>query len=360
MIIKPIIQKGLQVLKAGNLGQFGKFKLTAPKGAVSYDAISLVKDGNSINKYIFRDSSGRILKSSKFVTDNNSMQTTAQVRFYDYLDNPFVNKFKNIKEYKFNSDNECIGNNVWHFYHPNSRTVRFSRSGSNISNMDNFSRANGTVNVGCFEVEPISMAEYSELKGQLGRKLFVGEPWTPKETITSVSPIATGEIQECSAVGIRGKNKISLNHFNPNNEINYDRTNIFSSIDEQLASQGTDSKAFVLGSVEHDKLSDIQFKELLSYLKQKGISTIGLKTGDDIKQMIFKEYKSRMVKVKDSRGLLKNIGIIDSRYELGGQNIVFTPDGKIKMTNLLVDSELERGNTNSRDLVQKSFSGIFA
>lgn len=49
MVVKPIIQKGIQILKTGNLGQIGKFTISAPKGAVSYDVISLVKNGNKIN-----------------------------------------------------------------------------------------------------------------------------------------------------------------------------------------------------------------------------------------------------------------------------------------------------------------------
>ena len=63
-------------------------------------------------------------------------------------------------------------------------------------------------------------------------------------------------------------------------------------------------------------------------------------------------------KIKDSRGLTKNIGIIDERYDLGGQNIIFTPDGKIKLANLIIDAELENGNRCARDLIQKSFSII--
>ena len=358
MVVKPIIQKGIQILKTANLGQIGKFTISAPKGAVSYDVISLVKNGNKINQYVFRDSSGKLLKSLRFTTDNKTMQTTAQARFYDYLDNPFVKKIKGVKEYKFNPNNECIGGTVWNFYHPNNNTVRFSRSNSNGTNMDNFLRADGTVNLGGFEVEPISMAEYSELKGRLGRKSFVGEPWTPRESITSTSSIATGEIQECAVVGIRGKSGISLNHFNPNNEANYDRAKLFEKIKEELNVHGKGSQAFVLGSVKSDPLSDSQFKELLVFLEQNGISTTGLKTGDDVVRNILKEYQKLTSKIKDSRGLTKNIGIIDERYDLGGQNIIFTPDGKIKLANLIIDAELENGNRCARDLIQKSFSII--
>ena len=112
MVVKPIIQKGIQILKTANLGQIGKFTISAPKGAVSYDVISLVKNGNKINQYVFRDSSGKLLKSLRFTTDNKTMQTTAQARFYDYLDNPFVKKIKGVKEYKFNPNNECLGDTV--------------------------------------------------------------------------------------------------------------------------------------------------------------------------------------------------------------------------------------------------------
>ncbi len=358
MTIKPIVQKGLQILKSGSLGQIGRFTVTVPKGATSYDVISLVKNGNKINQYIFKDSSGKLLKSLKFTTDNKTMQTSAQARFYEYLDNPFIQKIKGVKEYKFNPNNECVGDTVWDFYHANRGTVRFSKNCSSGCYTDNFLRSDGTVKLGSFEIEPISMAEYSKLKQRLGKKSFVGEPWTPKESITSTHSIATGEIQECSVIGIQGKNGISLNHFNPNNEVNYDRVKLLTKIKEQLNIHGEESQAFVLGSVKSDHLSDSQFKELLEFLEQKGISTIGLKTGDDVIRNIAKEYQKLTMKIKDSRGLTKNIGIIDKRYDLGGQNLIFTPDGKIKLANLVIDSELESGNRCAQDLIQKSFAII--
>ena len=363
MVVKPIIQKGIQILKTANLGQIGKFTISAPKGAASYDAISLVKNGNKINQYVFKDSSGKLLKSLKFTTDGKTMQTTAQARFYEYLDNPFVQKIKGVKEYKFSPNNECIGDTVWNFYHTNNNTVRFSRSSSNGTNIDNFLRADGTVNLGGFEVEPISMAEYSELKRRLGRKSFVDAPWTPKESLTSITSVATGDIKECTVIGIRSSKGLSLNHFNPNDELNFDRKKLVEKIKEQLYFHGKDSKAFVLGSREHGLnndgfRSDTQFKELLAFLKQNVVPTISLKTGEPVIDELRRVYQLGTVKIKDSKGLTKNLGIADSRYASQGQNIVFTPDGKIKLANLVIDTELENGNRCAQDLIQKSFSII--
>ena len=321
-----------------------------PNRAVNYDYMHGTKKGETFDICIFKGEDKLPVKRLKTTVDDKTQEKKVQARFYHYLGSSDIKgKLSEINQYEFNSKNECINAVNWRFYHPKKGKVRYSMN-INGEKKHNFIQANGTyTDKQGFTVRPISIAEYLDIKRDIGRKKYIDEPWTCRESITSDEAV-TDAIQECTAVGIVGRKGISLNHLNPNNPRNRVTRFVNKTLSSQIEEQGEDAKAFLIGSCE-DYESRIQFKELDDFFTTRNIKHSKYKTGSPVLYLSLDELS--MVSYKD-RNKLK-LGEVTPFYYQSGQHIAYK-DNEIKLSNLIIDKEMDSGNLNPSELIKKSFT----
>ena len=327
-----------------------RYGINIPKRAVSYEHYSICKDGKNIDVFTLSDKSKLPIKRIKTTTDILTDEKEVQARFYHYLGEQGSNrKLKEINQYTFNSNNQCIDSADWRFYHAKDGRVSYSMKSAK-EKRNNFPQAESSItDKNGFVLRPISIAEYLDIKRDMGRKHFVGSPWTYKESITA-SDCATDSAQECTVVGIVGEKGISLNHFNPNHPENLKPYAIGNTLANQLELQGENAKAFLIGGCDYDYGSHIQFDMLDDFFAVRNIRHSKYKTGDkvlynDMEQRSENGYKS-LKRMKD--------GEVTPLYYQSGQHIAYK-DGEIKITNLIIDEELNKGNDKPKELIKKSF-----
>ncbi len=328
----------------------GKNGYNPPKKANTYACNTYNVDNKNISVCTFYNSDGLPVKRIKTVEDIKTNQKETQARFYHYLGEKGVaRKLKEINQYKFSADNKCIGSANWRFYHPKSGNIRFSMDEGGVRR-NNFLQADQAItDANGITVRPISIAEYLDIKRRMGYKHFVDEPWTAKESITSEYG-ATDCIQECTAVGVVGEKGLSLNHFNPNNPINRLQSNIEPALTKQLAQQGEKAKVFLIGSCERDYASNAQFTLLDDFFAVRKIPHSKYKTGDKILYWDFEP----LTKIKSSESKKIKYGEVTPFYYQSGHHLAYE-NGVIKLTNVVIDRELEKGNIDAQKLLDKSF-----
>ncbi len=327
--------------------------INAPPNASAFDIVNVDKGGISTKIFSFRNNDNYLVKRLKIDKNNTTGEQNLQVRFYEYLSNIGNNrKLSKVSAFDFDGNNKCKNGTIWDFYHPyKSKSVWFSRhtqSGS-VNNFpgtsDYFEDANG------FRIKPISIAEFLDTKRMLGHSRFVDEPWTLKQTVTS--DIAGTEcIRECTVVGVAGRKGITLNHLNPNNAQNYDIEPIKKALNEQIQEQGKDAKVFMLGSVEIDTNSNLQFWALRDIMEKAGVPFSAYKTGDGTIQ----EFVNMLPRGLEFGKQIRN-GLTTPFYMHSSQHII-CKGNEIKVANLIIDKELAKGNKNAADMIKKSFSYI--
>lgn len=326
----------------------------APQKSNAYSDNTYNIGNKNISVCTFYNNDGLPIKRIKTIEDITTNKKETQARFYHYLGEKGANrKLKEINQYKFNSDNECVGATDWRFYHPKRGEIRFSMKSGN-ERKNNFLQADGVrVDSNGFAFRPISIAEYLDIKRDMGRKHFVSDPWTLNESITSEYG-ATDSIQECAVVGIVGDKGISLNHLNPNNIKNKNTRRIENCLAEQLEQQGKNAKAFLIGACDDDRASKLQFDMLDDFFAVRKIPHTKYKTGDKV---LYTDF-DLLSKIKTNDAKRIKYGDVTPFYYSSGQHVVYR-DGEVKLTNLVIDSELEQGNINPDDLIRKSFQRIY-
>ena len=337
-------------LTSANTRQLQRMGFNKPQKATSYDYDYFFLDGKSIGICTFFNSDNLPIKRLKVSTDISTDKREVQARFYHYLgERGEKRKLKEINQYYFNSNNECTGATNWRFYHPQKGDVRFSME-SGETKKNNFLQADGAVtDKNGFKIRPISIAEYMDIKRRMGRKHFVDAPWTPKQSITSDCGV-TDSVQECTVVGVVGDKGISLNHFNPNHAANKRFSTLENVLTKQLEQQGKNAKAILIGACEHDYPSHHQFEQLDDFFATRRVPHSKYKTGDSVLFIDFDDL-ARMGTANSKR---IKYGDVTPFYYQSGQHLAYE-DGEVKLANLVIDRELEKGNTNPKDLIHKSF-----
>ncbi|MCR5266399.1 MAG: hypothetical protein K6E29_07385 [Cyanobacteria bacterium RUI128] len=321
-----------------------------PKKAYSYDYVLGNKGKEFYDICTFWDINNLPVKRIKTKFNAETNETTVQARFYHYLgDFGPKRKLKEINQHEFNSENECVGATDWRFYHNKDGKVRFSMN-KDGRKKHNFIQANGVyTDRNGITFRPVSIAEYLDTKRDIGKRKFVDEPWTYLQSLTA-DEAATDAIQECTAVGIIGKKGISLNHFNPNNPINLTPYAEGNTLSGQLLEQGEDAKVFLMGACDSDYNSRIEFNQLAKFFQCKNVEASKYKTGNSRLELDFDELsrseRSDRIRLRDGR--------ITPFYFQSGQHIAYK-NGEVKLSNLIIDRELEKGNLNPADLIDKSF-----
>lgn len=330
--------------------QLKELGFNTPKKAVSYDYDFFMEDGKGIEICTFFNGDDLPIKRLKVASSIAEDKKEVQARFYHYLgEKGEKRKLKEINQYHFNSNNECTGATNWRFYHTKKGEIRFSME-SGETKKNNFLQSDGAItDKNGFKIRPISIAEYLDIKHKMGRKHFVDEPWTPKESITSKYGV-TDSVQECTLVGIVGEKGISLNHFNPNNAANQKTDILENTLTKQLVQQGKNAKAILIGSCEQDRASNAQFELLDDYFAVRNIPHSKYKTGDNVLYSDFGPVTK--IKLNDSKKI--KYGEVTPFYYQSGQHFAYE-NGEIKLTNVVIDDELSKGNTDSKTLIHKSF-----
>ncbi len=346
------VRNGLRLTK-GAITHLKRNGINTPQKAEALDIVDVTRGTINTRIFTFRDKDNYLLKRLKIDENSESGVKNVQARFYEYLgelgDKRRLNR---VSAYDFGENNRCKNFTNWDFYYPyNTSSVWFSRRTKDGA-VNNFPKTSDYLeDASGFRVKPISIAEFLDIEKTLGRKCIVDEPWTLNQTITT-NIAATDCIRECTAVGIVGKKGITLNHLNPNNPQNRDITEIEKALKEQIEYQGKDAKAFMLGSVEIDTPSNIQFWGLRKILEKTGIPFSVYKTGDSTVQEFINTLPRGLALVKQ----IKN-GLMTPFYLHSSQHIVCSGN-EIKVANLIIDKELARGNRNAADMIKKSFAEI--
>ncbi len=334
---KKINSKTISWLKQKNID--------IPVGAKSFEYIVSPKLKDYTELITFKNKNLR-LKQYKTTTNRNTQQKTVQIREYDCLQN---GKATEINQTNITPDGKETKEN-WRFYYSKDKSnVRFSRKNKN-GETNNYLHSEGVfVDNEGLRIRPISTAEYCDKRKDINNTHFVDCPWTLQQSITTKDVCATDSIQECTVVGIYGKNGLSLNHLNPNNPKNKNFDTIETTLLEQLEQQGKNAKAFVIGACEDDINSNNQFNSIIDLLTTRKIPHSRFKTGDKV---LYSDSFSL------NKYLFKKTNTTASPMEWqSGHHIIYN-NGELLIANPIIDNELKKGNTNSEDLIQKSFSYI--
>ena len=351
--------KHLIKLNTEGMSRLGSNGIFAPKGAKSCSALTTVTDKSIVDTYSFKNSKKQLTKRIKEVIDRKTGQKTTQVRFYDYIDGMWKSKISGVKELLYNSDRECISVTDWQFYHPKyGKQIKYSKT-SPDGEKDNFVKAaDYIVDSNGIKIRPVSIPEYLSERRKIGPHKIVDYPWTTRQSITSDSA-ATDSVEQCTAVGIIGERGISLNHFNPVDLSNRNFAKIKNKLFEQIEKQGKDAKAFMIGSVESDRLSDLQFRRIDHVLSTCQVPHSKFKTGDTIlrNRLCGHTYLEDYSPIVKWLGGLSSNGCYTSFYDFPGQHILYR-DGELLITNEIIDRALTNGNHDAEKLIKKSFGEI--
>ena len=340
------------------INQLNKRNIHIPQKAVKGTNFCIESDEKAVEVYSFYNKKNELIKRVKQVEDFYTREKTYQVRYYSYAPLNGKKRLTEVNQYTFGSDKKCTGGEHWHFYYPKfEKKVRYAKSGSD-GKKDNFIKTNNfVVSNNHIEIKPISIAEYLERKRELGPKKFIGYPWTPKESITSDSA-CTDSIEECTAVGIIGKRGISLNHFSPANEENKEFCTIEKKLSDELDEQGKDPKVFMIGSCEADEGSNDQFNAIDEFFTKRNIPHSKYKTGNKVLYGTMQSLTNlNNYNIMAALGFHSHNKFHSKFYNTRGQHIIYQ-DGKLLITNPIIDRELINGNTSAQNLINKSFGYI--
>ena len=343
--IKPTIK-----LTETRIKQLQKMGFRKPKNATAYDYDYFCKGDKSIRICTFFNGDNLPVKRLKVSTDIKTDKKEVLARFYHYLgEKGDKRKLKEINQYNFNENNECTGNTNWRFYHPKSGNVRFSMIGKDVKR-NNFIESDGVyTDINGIKFRPVSIAEYLDIKRNMGRKHFVDEPWTVDQSIT-VPYGATDSVQECTAIGILGKKGISIDHINPNHPANYRPGAIGNMLKKQLTEQGKNAKAFIIGSCDDDYKSKVIFEHFDDFFTVMRVPHSKYKTGDSVLYRDFRDLTR--IKTADSKRI--KYGDVTPFYYQSGQHFAYE-NGEVKITNPVIDNALENGIYDPEKLIKKSF-----
>lgn len=330
-------------------------EVSVPEGAVSFDYVSVPESTKYTEIFTFKDANNLRLVQQKNKVDRLTKEKEVQKRVYEYTkrDNS-KSKITDINQTTISPNGE-EKHETWRFYYPKDKsTVRFSRK-SEEKNVDNYLHSDGViVDKNGLNIRPISTAEYVDKRKDIDDNHFVDSPWTMKQTITTKERCATDSVQECTVVGIYGDKGLTLNHLNPHRPENRNFNKIEKALLDQLEQQGKNAKAFVLGSCESDFESDKQYLNIIDLLATRGVKYSRFKTGDSVLYgpMHFD------TKITSENSKKYKFGTASPyEWELG-QHIIYD-NGELQIANVVIDSELKKGNTDPESLIKKSFYRIY-
>lgn len=330
--------------------------ITPPENAVNFEYILSPRFSEYTELFTFKDKLNLRIMQQKTHLDNQHNKKDVQIRTYDYINRASgKEKLTQIKQVKTDSDGKET-ETLWRFYHPKDYSpVRFSRKENGKPSADNYIRSDGVItDKNGLKIRPISTAEYVDKRKDIDDNHFVSSPWTMKQTITTKERCATDSVQECTVVGIYGDKGLTLNHLNPHRPENRNFDKIEKALLDQLEQQGKNAKAFVLGSCESDFESDKQYLNIIDLLATRGVKHSRFKTGDSVLYgpMHFD------TKITSENSKKYKFGTASPyEWELG-QHIIYD-NGELQIANVVIDSELKKGNTDPESLIKKSFYRIY-
>lgn len=329
--------------------------VSVPEGAVSFDYVFVPESTKYTELFTFKDANNLRLVQQKNKVDRFTKEKEVQKRVYEYTKrDSSKSKITDINQTTISPNGE-EKHETWRFYYPKDKsTVRFSRK-SEEKNVDNYLHSDGViVDKNGLKIRPISTAEYVDKRKDIDDNHFVDSPWTMKQTITTKERCATDSVQECTVVGIYGDKGLTLNHLNPHRPENRNFDKIEKALLDQLEQQGKNAKAFVLGSCESDFESDKQYLNIIDLLATRGVKYSRFKTGDSVLYgpMHFD------TKITSENSKKYKFGTASPyEWELG-QHIIYD-NGELQIANVVIDSELKKGNTDPESLIKKSFYRIY-
>ena len=330
-------------------------EVSVPEGAVSFDYVFVPESTKYTELFTFKDANNLRLVQQKNKVDRFTKEKEVQKRVYEYTKrDSSKSKITDINQTTISPNGE-EKHETWRFYYPKDKsTVRFSRK-SEEKNVDNYLHSDGViVDKNGLKIRPISTAEYVDKRKDIDDNHFVDSPWTMKQTITTKERCATDSVQECTVVGIYGDKGLTLNHLNPHRPENRNFNKIEKALLDQLEQQGKNAKAFVLGSCESDFESDKQYLNIIDLLATRGVKYSRFKTGDSVLYgpMHFD------TKITSENSKKYKFGTASPyEWELG-QHIIYD-NGELQIANVVIDSELKKGNTDPESLIKKSFYRIY-
>lgn len=329
--------------------------VSVPEGAVGFDYVFVPESTKYTELFTFKDANNLRLVQQKNKVDRFTKEKEVQKRVYEYTKrDSSKSKITDINQTTISPNGE-EKHETWRFYYPKDKsTVRFSRK-SEEKNVDNYLHSDGViVDKNGLKIRPISTAEYVDKRKDIDDNHFVDSPWTMKQTITTKERCATDSVQECTVVGIYGDKGLTLNHLNPHRPENRNFDKIEKALLDQLEQQGKNAKAFVLGSCESDFESDKQYLNIIDLLATRGVKYSRFKTGDSVLYgpMHFD------TKITSENSKKYKFGTASPyEWELG-QHIIYD-NGELQIANVVIDSELKKGNTDPESLIKKSFYRIY-
>ncbi len=330
-------------------------EVSVPEGAVSFDYVFVPESTKYTELFTFKDANNLRLVQQKNKVDRFTKEKEVQKRVYEYTKrDSSKSKITDINQTTISPNGE-EKHETWRFYYPKDKsTARFSRK-SEEKNVDNYLHSDGViVDKNGLKIRPISTAEYVDKRKDIDDNHFVDSPWTMKQTITTKERCATDSVQECTVVGIYGDKGLTLNHLNPHRPENRNFNKIEKALLDQLEQQGKNAKAFVLGSCESDFESDKQYLNIIDLLATRGVKYSRFKTGDSVLYgpMHFD------TKITSENSKKYKFGTASPyEWELG-QHIIYD-NGELQIANVVIDSELKKGNTDPESLIKKSFYRIY-
>ncbi len=330
-------------------------EVSVPEGAVSFDYVFVPESTKYTELFTFKDANNLRLVQQKNKVDRFTKEKEVQKRVYEYTKrDSSKSKITDINQTTISPNGE-EKHETWRFYYPKDKsTARFSRK-SEEKNVDNYLHSDGViVDKNGLKIRPISTAEYVDKRKDIDDNHFVDSPWTMKQTITTKERCATDSVQECTVVGIYGDKGLTLNHLNPHRPENRNFDKIEKALLDQLEQQGKNAKAFVLGSCESDFESDKQYLNIIDLLATRGVKYSRFKTGDSVLYgpMHFD------TKITSENSKKYKFGTASPyEWELG-QHIIYD-NGELQIANVVIDSELKKGNTDPESLIKKSFYRIY-
>ena len=330
-------------------------EVSVPEGAVSFDYVFVPESTKYTELFTFKDANNLRLVQQKNKVDRFTKEKEVQKRVYEYTKrDSSKSKITDINQTTISPNGE-EKHETWRFYYPKDKsTARFSRK-SEEKNVDNYLHSDGVIkNKNGLKIRPISTAEYVDKRKDIDDNHFVDSPWTMKQTITTKERCATDSVQECTVVGIYGDKGLTLNHLNPHRPENRNFNKIEKALLDQLEQQGKNAKAFVLGSCESDFESDKQYLNIIDLLATRGVKYSRFKTGDSVLYgpMHFD------TKITSENSKKYKFGTASPyEWELG-QHIIYD-NGELQIANVVIDSELKKGNTDPESLIKKSFYRIY-
>lgn len=348
------IERNVYKINKNTINWLTQKGVKVPDTAKTVDYILAPRATEYTELYTFKDNKNLRLSQQKHHTNKITNQTDIQIREYDYITRDYSqSKLAEVRQTSITSQGEET-NEKWRFYHAkDGYPVRFSHKAKGSEN-NNYLEADGVyTDRNGLKVRPISMAEYLDKRSNLDDNHFVDAPWTLKQSITTTDQCGTDSVKECTVVGIYGDKGVSLNHFNPINKANKDFEHVELGLLEQLEQQGKNAKAFVIGSCEEEYVSNKQFKNIIDMFAVNHVPFSSYKTGDRVLYDVMEQETRLNKKNKD----IYNYGIATLFEWEPGQHIIYE-NGEIQLANVIIDSELKKGNTDPTDLVRKSFGRI--